>query len=514
MSDERQALKPQPGFQVSFLSSPADIVIGGGAAGGGKSYALLLEALRHSHVNGFRASIFRRTIVQVKSPGGLWDTSKEIYLKLRDAAGRSPIPTEQPPKWKFPGGGTLLFSHLEHEGTKYDWDGAQIALLGFDELIHFTPGQFWYLVGRNRSACGVRPYIRATTNPQTSGWVKRLISWWIHPDDHPDESLRGMPIPERAGVLRYLARWNENSYWGDTPDEAISALPEEGRAEYRSDLVKSVTFIPGTLDENIELNEKDPAYKGNLLSQDRRHGSRLLRGCWYDASGENELFRYEDLYDAFERSFVPGGEKYMTCDVAMEGSDSLRIGIWSGLRLERIFSWDKSDGRGIWEHMKMLAKEHKVDGRNIVFDANGVGNFLTGFFKSSYDFRSQSKPLEEKNAYNEAESTTITVKTDYKDLRTQCAYHLSRLVSERKLFFAVENETEREMIMEEFEAHKKTGQNPSGKLTITQKPDIKALIRRSPDYFDMILMRIVFEIKPKRRSYLLDPVLESVDSDA
>lgn len=498
MTDQRQPIKPQPGFQVSFLSSPADIVIGGGAAGAGKSYALLMEPLRHGHVPGFRAVIFRRTTVQVKNSGGLWDTSKEIYLKLLDTSGRSPQPTENPPKWKFPNGATLLFSHLEYESTKFDWDGAQIALLGFDELIHFTPGQFWYLVGRNRSACGVRPYIRATTNPQTSGWVKRLISWWIFPDDYPDERLRGMPIPERSGVLRYLARWNEASYWGETPAEALSSLPEEGRVEYRIELVKSVTFIPGTLSDNVELNEKDPAYKGNLLSQDKRHGGRLLRGCWYDLEGENELFRYEDLYDAFQRTFIPAGANYMTCDIAMEGSDCLRIGIWSGLRLEKIYSWDKSDGKMIWENMTRLAHEHKIDGRNIVFDTNGVGNFLKGFFKSSFDFRSQSIPLEETG-----------LKVDYQNLRTQCAFKLSKLVESRSLYFNVSNDTEKDSIIQEFEAHKKTGQTATGKLTITQKDEIKALIRRSPDYFDMILMRMVFEIQPRKKSYLTQPIPET-----
>lgn len=492
MSETLQYIRPQPGFQTDFLKSRADIVIGGGAAGAGKSYALLLEPLRHASNPGFRAVIFRRTTVQVKNSGGLWDTSKEIYLKLRNPAGQSPQPTEAPPKWKFPSGATLLFSHLEHESTKHDWDGAQIAFLGFDELIHFTAGQFWYLVGRNRSACGVRPYVRATTNPQSSGWVKRLVSWWLYPDDHEIEHLRGMPIPDHVGVVRYLARWNEQSYWGSTPQETLDALPQEGREAYRLELVKSVTFIPGTLEDNPELFEKDPAYKGNLLSQDKRHGTRLLRGCWYDAAGENDLFRWEDLHDLFTNTFLPGGEKYMTADVAMEGSDFLRIGIWSGLRLERIFSWAKSDGKMIWTEMERLAHEHGVPGKNIVFDANGVGNFLSGFFRSSFDFRSQSTPIPDSG-----------VKVDYQNLRTQCAYRLSGLVEASKVFVNCPDQIERDMIAEEFEAHKKTGQNSSGKLTITPKEEIKALIRRSPDYFDMVLMRMVFEIKPSKKSFLL-----------
>ena len=74
--------------------------------------------------------------------------------------------------------------------------------------------------------------------------MKRLISWWIYPDDYEDENLRGMPIPERYGLLRYPARYNDRTYWGNTPAEAIAALPDEGRAQYRPELVKSVTFVP------------------------------------------------------------------------------------------------------------------------------------------------------------------------------------------------------------------------------------------------------------------------------
>lgn len=494
MSDQPQHIAPQPGFQTSFLSSPADIVIGGGAAGAGKTFALLMEVLRWVFNPLFRAVIFRRTIPQVKNSGGLWDTSKELYLKLRNAAGQSPKPTEAPPKWHFPSGATLLFSHLEHEASKFAWDGSQITLLAFDELIHFTESQFWYLVGRNRSNSGIRPYVRATTNPQTSGWVKRLISWWLYPDDHDDYNLRGMAIPERVGVLRYAARHNERIYWGDTPAAAIAALPDEARSKYKPEFVKSVTFIPGALSDNVELTRNDPGYEGNLLAQDKRQGSRLLRGCWYDAEGENELFRYENLYDMFTNSFVAGGQMYMTADIAMEGSDVFRVGIWSGLRLEKIYSWDKSDGKEILNHMERLAHQYKIPGSNICFDNNGVGNFLKGFFKSSYDFRSQSKPLEEDKT-----------KVDYENLRTQCAFRAANLIAEKQIYIDISNDTERDAIIPEFEEHKKTGQSSNGKLTITPKTEIKAALHRSPDYADIVLMRMVFEIGVRRRSWMLQP---------
>ncbi|MGL4209777.1 MAG: terminase large subunit domain-containing protein, partial [Candidatus Adiutrix sp.] len=120
-----------------FLSSEADIAIYGGAAGGGKTWALEFEPLRHIHRPGFRAVIFRRNAVQVKNPGGLWDCS----LKLYGALGGKPL--SQTMEWIFPSGAKIKFAHLEHESTVLDWQGAEIALICFDELTHFSISQFF-----------------------------------------------------------------------------------------------------------------------------------------------------------------------------------------------------------------------------------------------------------------------------------------------------------------------------------------------------------------------------------
>src|SRR5258708_3646798 len=128
-----------------FLSSPADVVIFGGAAGGGKSFGLLLEALRHIDNPGYGAVIFRRTYPEIMNEGGLWDGSSEIY-PLVD--GKS---TESPPEWTFKSGAKIRFAHMQHDKDRYSWQGSQICMLGFDELTHFTKKQFFYMLSRNRS---------------------------------------------------------------------------------------------------------------------------------------------------------------------------------------------------------------------------------------------------------------------------------------------------------------------------------------------------------------------------
>src|SRR5690606_25652328 len=81
--------------------------------------------------------------------------------------------------WHFPSGALIKFSHLEHEQDIYNHQGGQYCLIIFDELTHFTRKQFIYLLSRNRSTCGVRPYVRATCNPDPESFVAELIEWWI-----------------------------------------------------------------------------------------------------------------------------------------------------------------------------------------------------------------------------------------------------------------------------------------------------------------------------------------------
>lgn len=262
-----KVIKPQPGPQEMFLSSPADIVIYGGGAGGGKTWGLLLEPLRHVHNKDFGAVFFRRNMKQVKNEGGLWDESKKLYIPL----GAKPM--ESTAEWKFSSGANISFAHLEYENNKFDWQGSQIALLCFDELTHFTAGQFWYMLSRNRSMCGVQPYVRCTTNPDPDSWVAGLISWWINPDT-------GYPIKERAGIVRYFVRVGETLMWGDSPEELAQYQMQDEAGAWVPIPPKSLTFIPSLLTDNKALMAADPGYMASLLAQPSIEQERLLRGNW------------------------------------------------------------------------------------------------------------------------------------------------------------------------------------------------------------------------------------------
>ncbi len=258
--------KPQPGPQEAFLSSGADIVIYGGAAGSGKTFAMLLEPLRHVTRNKeFFVVIFRRNTTQVKNPGGLWDESIKLYPHCH---GR---PTNHTLEWHWSKGGKIKMAHLENANTVLDWQGAQIPLIMFDELTHFTESQFFYMLSRNRSLSGVRPYVRASTNPDEASWVSKLIEWWIEQDSSSPNY--GYPISSRSGVIRWFIRIGDTIIWGNNKEELVSLYGDEIEP-------KSFTFIPAKLSDNQILMKADPSYKANLMALSRVERERLLGGNW------------------------------------------------------------------------------------------------------------------------------------------------------------------------------------------------------------------------------------------
>lgn len=256
-------IRPQPGPQEQFLSTSADIALYGGAAFSGKSFANLLMPLHHIGEPEFGAVFFRRTSPEITNEGGLWDEANKIYSPIKGARSSShPLLM-----WRFPSGSKVRFSHLQHENDIYSWQGAQIPLLLFDELTHFTETQFFYMVGRNRNRSnnGIRPYVRATCNPDPDSWVRNFIDWWI--DEY------GFPIKERSGKIRYFCRINNKIQWGDTPQELINQFGNDCDP-------KSFTFIAASIYDNAIGMSNDPAYISNLKALPEHEKKRLLNGNW------------------------------------------------------------------------------------------------------------------------------------------------------------------------------------------------------------------------------------------
>lgn len=489
-----EIIRPQEGYQLDFASNEADICIGGGAAGVGKTFSLLLEHLRHKDVEGFGSVIFRRTNPQIRNEGGLWDTSVSLYNK----AGGKPRQTSL--EWDF-GKSKLKFSHLEHEKNIYDWQGSQIPFIGFDELTHFTKKMFFYLLTRNRSVCGVDPYVRATCNPDPDSWVAEFISWWI-------DQETGYAIPERKGVLRYFLRDGENYIWGDSKDEVIEkgwhiledVVNKSGIDP--NEFIKSVTFIGGSIYDNKELLKENPAYLGNLLSQDKETQMALLHSNWKVVLSENDIYSYNSFLGMFNNVFdIPHEKRYITADIALEGSDKFIIGCWYGRELMDIKIIDKSNGKEVIDAIISMAREHKVQNKDICYDNDGVGGFVEGFIPGSIPFHNGGKPFP--NPELKYGDKDFKVPEKYEHLKAQCYYRSGKKVEagEYKINEKVSNTmyddkmTVRQRFLHERKAIKKGKLDQDKNLCIIKKGEMKAKLNgQSPDIMDMFMMRERFDL--------------------
>lgn len=254
---------PHKGPQSDYFSTDADIIIYGGAAGGGKTWCLLVDPTQHINIPGFYGVILRRDSEQIRQAGGLWDESLGIYPEV-GGKGR-----EHTLDWSFGSGARIRFDAMLRENDKLSYQGAQLAYIGFDELTHFTASQFWYLQSRNRTVCGIKPYTRATCNPDPNSWVKELLGPWVD----SEFTQGGEEFKAESGEVLWIIREQDDSitYYRDKPDDDAISL----------------TFIQAMLDDNPTLTEKDPDYRRKLEQLPMVDRMRLLGANWDIMEGGN-----------------------------------------------------------------------------------------------------------------------------------------------------------------------------------------------------------------------------------
>lgn len=238
--------KPQP-RQAVFQSRKEYEVLYGGAAGGGKSDALVMEALRQVHIPHYKGILFRKTFPQLRE---LIYKSQRIYPRAYPNAKYN----ASEHCWRFPSGARIYFGSMPNRDSFLNYQGLSFAFIGFDELTHFTQEEYAYLFSRNRAdGPGVRVYIRATANPGGvgHGWVKeRFIS----------PAPPNTPIAFEAQVI-------------DKEGNPVSVRRER-------------IFIPSSVWDNQALLKNDPNYLANLAMLPEAKQKALLYGDWDSFSGQ------------------------------------------------------------------------------------------------------------------------------------------------------------------------------------------------------------------------------------
>jgi len=215
--------KANEGPQTDFLAAPETDVLYGGAAGGGKSYAMLIDPLRYAHRAAHRALILRRSMPELRE---LIDKSRELYPRAFPGCKYREVEK----LWNFPSGAKVEFGFLERDADVYRYQGQAYSWIGFDEITHLPTEFGWnYLASRLRTTDPeITPYMRCTANPGGIGanWVKKR---YIDPNP-PHESFKGDDglsrkfIPARLDDNPYLA--TDGRY-----EQMLKALPDVQRRQ-------------------------------------------------------------------------------------------------------------------------------------------------------------------------------------------------------------------------------------------------------------------------------------------
>ena len=169
-AQEDVIFKANEGPQEDFLAASETDVLYGGAAGGGKSYAMLVDPLRYAHRAAHRGLIIRRSMPELRE---LIDKSRELYPKAFPGCKYKEVEK----LWNFPSGAKIEFGFLERDADVYRYQGQAYSWIGFDEITHLPTEFSWnYLASRLRTTDSeIVPYMRCTANPGGIGatWVKK-----------------------------------------------------------------------------------------------------------------------------------------------------------------------------------------------------------------------------------------------------------------------------------------------------------------------------------------------------
>ncbi|MEM6379782.1 MAG: phage terminase large subunit [Bacteroidota bacterium] len=245
-------------------------------------------------------------------------------------------------------------------------------------------------------------------------------------------------------------------------------------------------FIPALPTDNPFLTED---YLDSLRSiKDKAKKQRLLYGNWEYDSDPNTLIEYDAILDAFQNSHIQPdkSKRYITADIAMRGSDKFVLTVWNGWVAVDKVVLDKTGGKEVIDEINKLRIRHQVRPSNIIYDADGVGAFIGGkggFIKRAIPFVNGSRALPYKG--NEEK---------YENLKTQCYYHLADKINSGKMWLRCFDDEYKEQLVAELEQVKSRDIDNDKVMRLMRKEDVKAILGRSPDLSDALMMRMRFEL--------------------
>lgn|GEM_PF-1121401 len=412
-------------YQLAFLYNPERFTIVEASTKTGKTFSMIYRIFEIAH--GFENG---KKVLDVKSGYNFWwiapvySQAKIAFDRLWGVIGRSGLYTRNKSELTIttPLGSVIDFKSADNPDNLY---GEDVYFAVFDEFTRAKP-EAWYA-------------LRST-------------------------------LSFTKAKCKFIGNYKGNSNWG----HQLGLKSETDPENYKYFKITAYDAVDaGILDkEEVEQARKDlPAFMFKAL---------------YLAEGDidqSRLISDNAIANLLTNSFVETGIKYLTADLAFQGSDLFVIWIWSGLRIIDYRVIEKSTGKEIEDTIKSMAEKHRVPRSNIIYDADGVGLFLAGYLAGAISFKNNEAPFLEQNK-----------KVNYKNLKSQCQFKLAEKIENNEIYFECDISEYKSLIFEELECYKNRGLDNEGKIESLRKKEVKEFIGRSPDYTDALMMRMYFEL--------------------
>ena len=404
-------------------------VLFGGSAGGGKSilgvYWLIKQCIKYPHTRWLMGRAKLKT---------LKETTLQSFFKVCQMQGLKP------------------FDHY-----KYNQQAGTITFFNGSEIL--LKDLFFYPSDPNFDELGSLELTGAFIDEanQIVSKAKQIVRSRIR----HDLEVNGL-IPKMLMSCNPAKNWTYSEFFKPSRDGTI---PD------------NKVFIQSLVTDNPNI---EPSYIENLKQLDTASKERLLFGNWdYDAD-PSKLLTIDQINDLFTNTHVKGGTRYITADIALEGSDSFVITCWNGWIVDEIHVIQRSNGKEVIDELNRLKDLYRIPNSRIVYDKDGVGGFISGFLKGAKGFVNNSTPKKQKGRVQQ-----------FNNLATQCGYLFCEKVRNAEIY--ISDPRNKEKIIEELEQIKNHNFGTDEKIKIDKKK-IKEMINRSPDFFDSLKMRMYFEL--------------------
>jgi len=231
-------------------------------------------------------------------------------------------------------------------------------------------------------------------------------------------------------------------------------------------------------------------YQGLLDTLDESGIQRLVYGNWEFDNDPTKLFDYAKITDLWINDHIgKSGRKYMTADIAYEGSDIFVIMIWDGFIIEKIIAIDKINETQVSKKLHELRLRYGVPISNLIYDSDGIRKFVkqstkTGYLKGAKPFRNNRRAFGRDN---------------YVNLKTQCYFKLAEMVDKNQIY--IQDQSHSKQIVEELEQIRKQPIEDDGKIKLEKKGALKERLGRSPDFADALMMRMLTEVRTEQQIY-------------